>query len=127
MLSLQPQFDGTAIHQKMSSLTTELHQLHSEANSTIQNAISHRVKFAEERVAIVDDWLLRVRALIESWVKGEEECTAEIKEVSATLTLLSGSYMILNTCMETYSLVSFTHVLVCQQYVQLNSANYCSL
>ena len=81
MLSLEPQFDGTTIRQEMSLLTTELHQLHSEANNTVQSTTSHRIKFADERVAIVDDWLLRIRALVDSWVKGEEQYTAESREV----------------------------------------------
>ena len=81
MLSLEPQFDGNTVRQQMSSLTTELHQLHSEANSTIQNATSHRIKFAEEHVAIVDDWFVRTRALLDYWAKGEEECPSESREV----------------------------------------------
>lgn len=81
MLSLEPQFDSTTLRQGMSSLTTELHQLHSEANNTIQKAISHRIKFAEEHVAIVDDWLVRTRTLVDYWAKGEEEYPSENREV----------------------------------------------
>ena len=81
MLFLEPQFDSTTLRQQMSSFTTQLHQLHSEANSTIQNAISHRIKFAEEHVAIVDDWLLRTRARVDYWSKGEEESSSESREV----------------------------------------------
>lgn len=82
MFSLEAEFDSTTIHQQMSSLSTELHRLQSEANNTIQNAISHRINFAEEHVAIVDDWFMRTRALVNYWAKEEEKCSSESREVS---------------------------------------------
>ena len=81
MLSLESQFDSNAVCQEMSALTTELHQLHSKANSSIQNAVSHRIKFAEEHMAIADDWLGQTRTLVDYWAKGEEECLPDKKEV----------------------------------------------
>ena len=82
LLSLEPHFNGTPVRDKVSTVQQRLHAIEVDAEATIHSAVNHRMKFTEESLAIVDDWLKRTEEDLAQIEKTEKGISIDLKQVS---------------------------------------------
>jgi hypothetical protein len=98
LLSLEPHYNGCLIKDEVSSIEGQLNLVSSEANTIILSAIGHRETFAQETLAILDNWLERTEEELNIIKKNKsvpsleykQTMTQEIGQHIASLELTSG-------------------------------------
>ena len=65
------------------TLRAPLTRLEQEALAVIQSTVSHRVKFSQERVALIKNWLTGAEKLVEEVSSGMYRISKDTKEVKS--------------------------------------------
>lgn len=116
LLSLEPHFNGTPVRDKVSTVQQRLHAIEVDAEATIHSAVNHRMKFTEESLAIVGDWLKRTEEDLAQIEKTEKGISIDLKQVSVIISLAYVHVHVQCTC-STYTLCVYN----CESQLYMHS------